>query len=65
MRLLVCRRYFPLFVGLFLEVPLLALLGVVYVRHAVEVAEPVGLFNLSASSTELVERCMISYSAGF
>lgn len=32
----------------------------VYVKHAVEVAEAVALFNLSTSSTELVERCMIS-----
>lgn len=35
--------------GLFLKVSLLALLGVVYVKHAVEVAEPVALFNLVTS----------------
>lgn len=46
--------------GLFLEVSLLAVLGVVYVKHAVEVAELVALFNPSTSSTELVERCIIS-----
>ena len=52
-----------LFVGLFLEVPLLAMLGVV--KHAVVVAEPVALFNLSASKyrtrrtlyDQLIRRC--------
>lgn len=50
--------------GLSLEVSIsmIAVLGVVYVKHAMEVAEPVAcsISVLRTSSTELVERCMIS-----
>lgn len=58
----------PLFVGLFLEVSLPAVLGMVYVKHGMEVAQPVAQFNLSASKFrtrrtlyyQLMRRCLRS-----